>query len=213
MNKSWNFINLVVTKGKATKVLSFAKKNGIKGGTIVPALGTVSDKLLNFLSIFEQEKELVLMGCCSDQAKEIIPKLVDKFNLKERNKGILFTTKLEMVVGIDGEVECGEVLGDDMYKLITVIIDKGVAEDIVDTANKAGARGGTILNARGAGTKETLKLFNMEIEPEKEILLIIAKSEVYRNIVEQINIEHNIQAPGKGIVFVQDIHEAHGLFE
>ena len=38
-------------------------------------------------------------------------------------------------------------------ELIIAIVNSGFADDVMKAARAAGARGGTILNARGAGTE------------------------------------------------------------
>ena len=44
------------------------------------------------------------------------------------------------------------------------LVDKENAEDVVDPAMLAGAKGGTIINARGSGIHETSKIFSIEID-------------------------------------------------
>jgi len=70
-----------------------------------------------------------------------------------------------------------------------------------------------VLHGRGSGTEETLKLFNMEIEPEKEILLILAKKEECNPIIDALNLNLKLDEPGHGILFVQDINQAYGLYD
>ncbi len=41
-----------------------------------------------------------------------------------------------------------------MYAAITVIVDKGKAEQVVEAAIAAGSNGGTIINARSSGIHE-----------------------------------------------------------
>ena len=100
-----------------------------------------------------------------------------------------------------------------MYHSITVIVDRGKAEDVIDAATKAGSKGGTIINARGSGIHETSKVFAIEIEPEKEIVLIISKSDKTEDIISSIKEELEIEKPGNGIIFVQNISEVYGLYE
>ena len=102
---------------------------------------------------------------------------------------------------------------DGVYNIIYVVVDKGKAEYVVDAANKAGARGGTIINARGAGTDEVRKVFSVEIEPEKEEVFIITKKDGKDAIVESIRQHVNIDEPGGGILFVLDVSEVYGLHE
>ena len=44
---------------------------------------------------------------------------------------------------------------------------------MVDASKKAGAGGGTIISGRGTGIHEHAKLFNIPIEPEKNIVLTL----------------------------------------
>jgi len=52
----------------------------------------------------------------------------------------------------------------------------------------------------------------MEIEPEKEIVLILAENSVTDAIVSSIRENMNIDEPGKGIIFVQSINKTYGLY-
>lgn len=100
-----------------------------------------------------------------------------------------------------------------MYQMIITIVDRGKAEDVIDAAKLAGSKGGTIINARGSGIHETNKIFNMEIEPEKEMVYILSNSDSTESIVSSIREEVEIDKPGKGVIFVQNINEVYGMFE
>ena len=210
---SYKLIHVIVPDHKASKVLKESKKLGALDGTIYRAKGTISDKFLNFISIYNEKKELLIMAVDEESASKIVPTLVAKFNLEKKNTGIIFTTNLTAISGslLEKELKKNEVV-DPMFKLITTIVDRGKANDVVESANAAGARGGTVLHARGSGTKETLKLFNMDIEPEKEVVMIIVDSKIAQNVVERINNDLEINIAGKGIIFVQDIDQAHGIY-
>ncbi len=100
-----------------------------------------------------------------------------------------------------------------MYQAITVVVEKGKAEDVIDAALKAGSKGGTIINARGSGVHETSRLFAMDIEPEKEMVLILSKSEQTEKIVSSIRTSLKIDEPGMGILYIQHVNEVCGLYE
>ncbi len=51
----------------------------------------------------------------------------------------------------------------------------------------------------------------MEIEPEKEIVMIVSESTLTEAIVGSIREDLDIDAPGKGILFVQDIKDVYGI--
>ena len=199
----FNLICCVVNVGKASKALRFAKKYGVKDGIISIGRGTVKNSFLQFFGFGEICKEIVTMPVKSELAAEALKGISKYMRFDKPHQGIAFSYK----VNNNSKIE----VNNNMYKIIYVIVDKGKAEDVIDAANKAGARGGTIVNARGAGTSEVRKIFSLEIEPEKEEVFIITKAESKDKIVESIRSQLKIDEPGKGIMFVVDINEAYGL--
>ena len=51
----------------------------------------------------------------------------------------------------------------------------------------------------------------IDIEPEKEIVIIISKTKDARPIIDAVNKALALDEPGNGILFVQDIGEVYGL--
>ncbi len=105
--------------------------------------------------------------------------------------------------------EGGDVMTE--YQAIFTVVDKGKGQDVVDVATQAGAKGATLINARGSGIHETSKLFNMEVEPEKEMVLILAKHDIVQDIISAITHELDLEKPGNGILFVQEVHQTKGI--
>ena len=68
-------------------------------------------------------------------------------------------------------------------------------------ARKAGAGGGTIINARGTGREEDVKFFGITIVPEKELVLILAEQEKAPRILEAIRATPCLTERGMGIAF------------
>lgn len=91
--------------------------------------------------------------------------------------------------------------------LIVCIMNKGYAEEAMAAARKAGAPGGTILTARGTGKEEDVKFFGIDLVPEKEMLLILAKSDQSETILQAIKEERCFIEPGAGIAFCIDVEQ------
>ncbi|WP_174615891.1 P-II family nitrogen regulator [Virgibacillus ihumii] len=208
---------IVVNFGLGSKVMQTAKKNGISGGTVLVGKGTIKSRLLEMLGLTNVKKEIILLGSSKETASQMLERLNEKFKFTKPNHGIAFTTSINQIFGArsfksDRMMENGGA-NDKMYHAITVIIEKGNAEDVIDAATEAGSKGGTIINARGSGIHETSKVFSMEIEPEKEIVLILSEKESTEAIVSSIRKKLKIDEPGNGIIFVQDINSTYGLYE
>lgn len=98
-----------------------------------------------------------------------------------------------------------------MYKdLIIVIVDKYLSEDVMRAAKAAGAKGGTILLGRGVDSKGKKKMFNTFVEPEKEVVLILSKTEETNNIVQLVDSELKLTKGNKGLLLVLDVMSAIG---
>ena len=211
----FELIWVIVNFGKGSKVMYAAKKCGVTGGTIILAKGTANDKFADFLGLSDIRKEIVLMVSNKKMTRSALDRLDKKFNFKKPNHGIAFTTGVSEVIGSVGckatEADREEGGEEAMHCAITAVVDKGKAEDVIDAATAAGSRGGTIINARGSGVHETSKLFFMDIEPEKEIVLILSEKKEAEAIISSIREKLDIEQPGKGIIFVQEVSKVYGL--
>ncbi len=207
---------VIVNTGLGSKIMKSAKKYGISGGTVLVGRGTVKSRILDMLGLSSVKKEIILMGSSETTANHALEKVSEKFKFNKPNHGIAFTTSINQIFGArsfknDRSKESGGA--DKMYHAITVIIEKGNAEEVIDAATEAGSKGGTIINARGSGIHETSKVFSMEIEPEKEIVLILSERDSTDAIVSSIRKKLKIDDPGNGIIFIQDINNTYGLYQ
>lgn len=215
-NKEFELIYVIINFGQGSKVLRYSKQNGILGGTIFLGIGTVNNKILKFLDMDDTRKEIVLMVAEKKVAYDALEALNAKFHLAKPNYGIAFSSSIANVFGTKayngiGRRENGGV-ENTMYNSIFVVVDKGKAEAVVDSAKKAGARGGTIINARGSGIHESTKLFLMDIEPEKELILILSENRLTDAIIASIRKDLKMDEPGNGIIFVQEVSKTYGLY-
>lgn len=213
----YELVCVIVNFGQGSKVLQTAKKYGVTGGTVLLGKGTIKNRLLEFLALTDVRKEIVLMVSDQKTLNNALEQLDNKFKFSKPNHGIAYTISVGQVIGasnIKGNLSKDERGAEDiMYQSITVIVEKGNAEDVIDAATEAGSKGGTIINARGSGIHETSKLFSMEIEPEKEIVMILSEKESTEAIVSSIRNKLKIDEPGNGIIFIQDVNKTYGLYK
>jgi len=87
------------------------------------------------------------------------------------------------------------------FELIMAIVNRGRAEDVMRSAKRAGATGGTVVYARGTGIHETELNFGVLIQPEKELVLILAEQGQTPPILEAIRQGAGLDRPGQGMCF------------
>ena len=206
-------ISVIVNHGMARKVIKYAKQNEVTGATIFYGMGTSNNSVLKFFELTDIRKEIVLMLVDASIVHTIMDKIDKKFKLYKPHHGIAFSIPVAQVLGasmFEKDYNTGGV-NKSMYDAIYTIVDKGNAELVIEAATAAGSKGGTIINARGSGIHETSKVFNMEIVPEKEIVLILSEHDVTENIANAIREQLKIDEPGNGIIFIQPVNKTYGL--
>ena len=213
--KSVELINVIVNHGEGSKVVKMAKQLGLPGGTMLYAKGTARNTVWDFMGLADVRKEIVLMVAEKEIAYKALDEIARSMNFGKPNRGIAYSTTICAVLGTKSCAfdQITQERGDTemVYQAITIIVDKGKAELVIEAAVKAGSKGGTVINGRGSGTHETARLFAMDIEPEKEIVLILAEQEKTDSIVASIRESLQIDLPGNGIIYVQPVNRTYGL--
>ncbi|MGB4589040.1 MAG: hypothetical protein WBI17_07380 [Clostridiaceae bacterium] len=89
--------------------------------------------------------------------------------------------------------------------MMIAIVPLGYADKVINAANEAGATGATTLRARGAHNSANEGLFSFKIEPEEEIILIIATKEVASLVSAKIHEEFDHNCARSGSVYILPI--------
>jgi hypothetical protein len=87
------------------------------------------------------------------------------------------------------------------FELIMCIVNAGFSQNVMAAARKAGARGGSILRGRGSANPESEEFFNITIQPDKEVILILTASDGKDKILKAIYKESGLTTDANGIAF------------
>jgi len=96
--------------------------------------------------------------------------------------------------------------------LITCVVERGRADDVMDAARKAGAPAATIFYARGTGVRERLGLLGIAIQAEKEVLQIVIPKKEADRIFDAVAEAAQVSLPGKGFIYMLDCIKAMTYF-
>lgn len=211
-------MTLILGEQQCQKFVRIAKEKDIRGGIIVIGKGTVKSATLNLLGIKSQKQEIVNILLEKEKAKEMLDFFTKELQLHKPGHGIAYTTPVIIAGQIINNKQgtwntVQDMEGKSMFKKLTVVVNRGMAEDVMDIARKSGVKGGTILHGRGTGSECTAKFFGMEIEPEKELVIILMPSDLIDKVVNDLFQELQLGIPGNGILFVEPILDVRGLFD
>lgn len=210
----------IVDKGMAEDVFQAANgKTASYGGTIIEAHGSTDQSQHLFKLRVETQKEMVLMLVPAVEAPALAATIREKLELEKKNTGILYTYAVDQVLGLKGW-ETRRAASETVpqppeqpsYDAIWAVVPGGKDEQVIRSAEKGGSRGGTILHARGAHVRDHIRLIS-NIEPTREVVVVIAKREDTASICSTIHEEMRLDDPGKGLLFVFPLREVHGTFK
>ncbi len=96
-------------------------------------------------------------------------------------------------------------------RLIVSIVRKGWGDTVLESSMKAGAHGGTVLFGRGIGRNEQQRVFGIQIEPEKEVVLTVVPADEVKVVLDAITAAAQLSAPGHGLAFVVPVEQLVGV--
>ncbi|MFL2688018.1 MAG: P-II family nitrogen regulator [Alphaproteobacteria bacterium] len=90
-------------------------------------------------------------------------------------------------------------------KLITCVLQNGLAEKVLDAAKNCGAQGATVSYARGTGVRDRMGLIGVTIDENKEVVRIIVSAEQAELVFEAMYLAGELDTPGKGIMYISEL--------
>ena len=103
------------------------------------------------------------------------------------------------------------MMNENMYEVIYAVVNHGFADLVMTASRSAGARGGTVLSARGTGSKDMEQFFGVTITPEKDIVMILVPKEIRDKVLTSINEGAGMSTKGQGIAFALPVSDTIGL--
>ena len=99
----------------------------------------------------------------------------------------------------------------DNHEVIFAIVNGGYADEVMNVAKEHGARGGTILNARGVAREEAAAFFGITLHAEKELLMIVVEKSIRDGVLNGIYKAMGMSKKSTGIVFSLPVSDVAGL--
>ncbi len=96
-------------------------------------------------------------------------------------------------------------------EVIFCIVNAGFSDTVMDAAKEFGARGGTVIHARGTANSEAEKLYKITVQPEKEIVMILVPKKIKNDILHALYKAVGLNTAGQGIAFSLPVSEAVGI--
>ena len=96
-------------------------------------------------------------------------------------------------------------------EMIVSILNRGNSDAFMTEARKAGARGGTVISARGISQNVIKKFFKISVQDEKEIIFILADKEQSLTIMNAVKTEFGTESKAGGVIFSLPVDQVMSL--
>ena len=99
------------------------------------------------------------------------------------------------------------------FKLLVAFVDDHRTDAVTEAAREAGATGCTVVtNARGEGLNRAKTFFGLNLETQRDMVLLLVEEHRARHILETVGDAGEFDtSPGTGIAFQVDVEDAIGV--
>lgn len=213
----------VVDVPQSEKVLRLYRDTHVLVDFVCMAHGTAKTEMLDLLGIGETAKAIVLCLTDQERARLLLDRLGHGLQMRYPGKGIAFTVPIngigvrwhrlltQMEVESEGEASMSKSERACGLDAVVVVMERGYTNVAMDAARKAGARGGTVIAARGIAEDEVKRFFGIEIQAEKEIVFLIVRSEERQEVMTALMKAVGMNTRSHGLVLSVPLSSAIGL--
>lgn len=217
-------IKLIITiikRDEGNKVVDFYKSMKLHYDFICLGAGTANSEILDYLGLEKTQKDIVITMAPEKKIPMVLEGVTERFHLNSPGKGIVFTISLSSVSARIPQILCKpeNMTGieekalehNELFDLILVILNSGHVDTVMEAANRAGAKGGTVLHARRVGFEDAQNFFGFTIQPEKDIVAILTRRTVRHAIMEEITKAAGISTECRALVLSMPVDEIMGF--
>lgn len=217
-------LNMMITiteRRNAPDFLTFYRNHQISVQFISLASGTASSEMLDYLGL-ERSDKCIFMNLVTDEKwSELRRGLRRELQIDVPGTGIAFIVPLSSIGGKrelqfltenqNFEKGAESTMKNTTHELLLVIANHGYSELVMGAAREAGATGGTVVHAKGAGMESAEKFFGITLAAEKEMIFIVVRSEIRNAVMSAIMRDAGMETKVKSICFSLPVTDTAGL--
>lgn len=214
-----NFVISIVDRRHAAGIAAIYEEQGLPLTLGMLGRGTATRKMLDLYGLADTEKVMACTVADGETTKRLIHDARHRLYLDIPGNGIMAAVPLKSIGGgktlaylTDNKTPDSSLPEmDPAHELILIIANDGFSDTIMDAAREAGAGGGTVLHAKGTGARRAEKFFGVSLADEKEVILIVAKTEEKTAIMQSILEKAGPGTPAGSICFSLPVSAVAGL--
>lgn len=224
-NPAFRMLFLIATPKLVKKGIELFKAGGVPVQYHFCAQGTASSEIMDMLGLGGVEKNILMSVMPKEFADTMLKKLRKQLYLGMPDTGVAFTIVMsgssgrlvQLIQSLQLEDERTRLERDEYdmaeteHSMIMAIVNQGFSEDVMDAARPMGAAGGTVFHSRRIGSEEALKFWNISVQEEREVVLILAEKKDKLPIMKAVGEKCGMHSEAHGIVLSFPVDGVAGL--
>ncbi len=222
MNQSELYLMMTVTgRDRMPDFIKLYQDKGLHTHTLSLGHGTATQRYMRLLALNETEKMVCLTILTGRKWLEVKRAMSVRLRIEAPGVGIAYVVPLSSIGGkrelmflTEGqgfEKGAETVLKGTEQELLIVISNQGYSEMVMDAARAVGARGGTVIHARGTGQDKAERFLGISLASEKDLILIVVPIEKKIETMQQIIHDAGPESKAGAIVFSLPVTDTAGM--
>ena len=202
-------------RSRGEEFANWYQKQGIPLVMTTLGNGTATTEILNLLGLEATEKAVLF--CVAARSPRLVRRAAKDLWLDVPGRGVLMTVPISSMGVAAKEYllqgqEAEEIMeSKQTHELVVAIAKQGHTDQVMNAARSAGATGGTVVHAKGAGTDLAKKFFGVSIATERELVFILVKAENRKDIMKAIIAQAGVKTEAEAMVFSMPVSDIAGL--
>lgn len=192
------------------------------------AQGTANTEILDICGLEGSTRVITAALVPKPEIGELFILLENMLEIRKRGKGIALTLPItgiqasmlsllseeqEKIAKAHLERKVQQMMQETCYAMIIVAVREGFSDDVIDTAVKAGANGGSVIRGRRRGSEAVVQFLGISMQEEQDFVMIIVPKKKKSHIMQEISSVCGLQSEAHGIIFSVPVDEVLGIHE
>ena len=215
-----NYLIAITDREKHLEMAALFEQAGSRPILTMLGKGTARSEHLALYGLDSTEKAIVSSVANSEDTARLIRAAKEQLYMDIPGNGVVLAIPMKSVAGgktlrflSGGKDIGGKPEMEFRHELIIAILNEGQSDSVMNAARAAGATGGTVIHAKGTGSRETGKFLNVSLAEEKDLVYIVAKAGEKAAIMSAINEKAGPGTRAEAICFSLPISAVVGLRE
>jgi hypothetical protein len=213
----------IVQPDTGKKLIKELKNRGINMHFQFVGYGTAPTEMMDIFGLGSNDKDIILSMASKKAINSLMANFGNSFSSYTKYGGLLIVLNVLAVNRLVAEVlnhdlpeeislqEEAVMKNEHKHYLVMITVNRGYTDSVMEVAKKAGATGGTVIKGRLAESEKLNAITEMELDEERESIIILAPADVSARILEDVNEKYGLRSKARGILCAVPVEKAYKI--